>query len=482
MKKYTADFETCVWLPDETYVWAYAICEIGNEENIIIGNTLDEFMNFCRNSNNSTFYFHNLKFDGSFIINWCLENEFTYISDRKDAKSKTFTSLISDTGLFYQITIYFEKKDKKVVKATFLDSLKILPMSVSMVSKSFNLEESKLKIDYYKERPKEGYTLTPEEKEYIKNDVVIIAKALNILFKQGLIKMTQGSNALHDYTQMITKQKFEHYYTHLEKTLDSDIRKSYKGGFTYLNPIYKEKDVGEGVVLDVNSLYPSVMLEKLLPYGEPLYFEGRYKDDKVYPLYIQMITCSFRIKKNHIPTIQIKGSLFFQSNLYLESSESYEGDLQTLVLTSVDLKLFLEHYNVSNLTYNCGWKFRASYGLFTEYITKWGNVKIEATKTGNKGMRTLAKLMLNSLYGKFATSLITRSKIPHLEEGILQYTLGAEEDKKRLICSNSARLLRRMLVKKRLGLLKLLKSIHLKSTEKTFTAIVIRTQSILCFL
>lgn len=68
MKKYTADFETCTWLPDETYVWAYAICEIGNEENIIIGSKLEEFMRFCENSDNSVFYFHNLKFDRIFHI------------------------------------------------------------------------------------------------------------------------------------------------------------------------------------------------------------------------------------------------------------------------------------------------------------------------------------------------------------------------------------------------------------------------------
>ena len=398
MKKYTADFETCVWLEDETYVWAYAICEIGNEENLIIGNTIDEFMQFCENSKNSTFYFHNLKFDGSFILNYLLEHDFKYIKDRKEAEDKTFTALISDTGVFYQITVYFKKKGKRVKKATFLDSLKILPMKVSEVSKSFNLEESKLEIDYYKPRAKEGYVLTPEEKEYIKNDVVIVAKALNTLFKQGLVKMTQGSNALLDYTNIISKEKFKHYYTSLDRDTDKDIRKAYKGGFTYLNPIYKEKDVGEGVVLDVNSLYPSVMLTSLLPYGDPIFFEGKYKEDKVYPLYVQMLTCTFRLKKNHIPMIQIKGSIFFQSNLYLESSESYEGDIQTLTLTSVDLKLFFEHYDVTNITYISGWKFRAKEGLFNDYINKWGSIKIEATKTGNKGMRTLAKLMLNSLY------------------------------------------------------------------------------------
>ena len=79
--------------------------------------------------------------------------------------------------------------------------------------------------------------------------------------------MTQGSNALQDFKEILTKRKFEHYFPNLPPDVDDDIRKSYKGGFTYLNPIYKEKDVENITVLDVNSLYPSVMYEKNLPFG-----------------------------------------------------------------------------------------------------------------------------------------------------------------------------------------------------------------------
>lgn len=208
------------------------------------------------------------------------------------------------------------------------------------------------------------------------------------------------------------KSKFEHYFPKLEYEIDKDLRKSYKGGFTYLNPIYKEKDVGSGSVLDVNSLYPSVMYEKMLPFGEPVFFEGQYEEDKIYPLYIQMITCSFEIKKNKIPMIQIKNNrMYFRPNEYLESSG---GEVVCLVLTNVDLKLFLEQYNVYDLKYECGWKFKGIQGLFTKYIDKWIKIKNESTLSGNKGMRTLAKLMLNSLYGKFATSLDVQSKIPYL--------------------------------------------------------------------
>lgn len=168
-------------------------------------------------------------------------------------------------GMFYQITIYFSVKGKKVVKATIYDSLKILPFSVEQIAKSFNLEISKLKIDY-KEKRVLGHILTSEEVAYIQNDVKIVAQALKVIFSEGLEKMTIGANALSDYQTILTKSKFKHYFTSLDKTLDDDIRQAYKGGFTYVNPLYKEKEVGSGVVLDVNSLYPSVMYDKLLPF------------------------------------------------------------------------------------------------------------------------------------------------------------------------------------------------------------------------
>ena len=104
-----------------------------------------------------------------------------------------------------------------------------------------------------------------------------------------------------------------------------------------------------------------------------------------------------------------------------------------MTLTSVDLKLFLEHYNVYDLKYEAGWKFKSIHGLFTKYIDKWIQRKIQATLEGNKGQRTLAKLMLNALYGKFATSLDCQSKIPYLDEaGVVHYSLTEKEEKKGL--------------------------------------------------
>ena len=183
MKKFTADFETCTWLENETYVWAWATCEIGNEENLVIDNNIDSFIEYCKKQHNATFYFHNLKFDAEFIIYWCLTNGFTHAEKKEDIKSNTFTTLISDMGQFYQMTIYFYKGNKKVKKVTFIDSLKIIPFSVEEIAKSFNLPISKLKIDYNEYR-EIGHILSVEEKEYIKNDVLIVAKALKTIFDE----------------------------------------------------------------------------------------------------------------------------------------------------------------------------------------------------------------------------------------------------------------------------------------------------------
>lgn len=417
MRRFTADFETTTDEKD-CRVWAYALCEIGKPDNFYYGNNIEDFFKALQyKRENYVLYFHNLKFDGEYIFNYLLNNGYECIKDKKDRKDKTFTTLISDTGQFYSIEIFFEVgKNKKSNKVTIYDSLKILNFSVDKIAKAFDLPIRKLELDYTKYR-EVGHELTPEEIDYIRNDVEIMARALDFMFKERLTKMTIGSDALSYYKDM--NKNFNKYFPILPYEIDMDIRKSYKGGFTYLNDCYKEKETGRGLVLDVNSLYPSVMTGEYLPFGEPIFFTGKYEEDVLYKLYIQTLTCSFELKEGKIPTIQIKNNLAFVPNEYVKSSD---GDLVTLTLTNVDLKLFFENYNVENITYHSGWKFKALKGLFTSYITYWTEKKINAKKEGNNVLYLISKLMLNSLYGKFGLNPNVGSKYPYLnEEGIVKY-------------------------------------------------------------
>ena len=412
MSTFVADFETTT-NPNDCRVWAYAICEVGNDSNVIVGTTIDDFMKWCRESKeNHKVLFHNLKFDGQFIMSWLFHNGFKHTTDPYEKNSLTFNTLISDQGLYYQIEVIFYRKGKNVNKVIFQDSLKLIPLSVDSIAKSFKMEISKLEIDYeaHNNLPI-GSPLTPLEEEYIKHDVQIVAKAVDYFYSQGLTKMTIGSCALDEYKKLIEKKNFKRYFP--TPKYHEDVKQSYRGGFTYLNPKFASKVVGNGIVLDVNSLYPSVMYDSDLPFGTPIFFIGEYKPDVIYPLYTQMIRCQFELKEGKIPTIQIKHGCDFVSNEYLTSSNGLEV---TLCLNSVDLKLFFEHYDVYNIEYISGWKFKSTKGLFTDYIDKWSGNKIKAKAEGNHGLYLISKLFLNSLYGKFGTDTKMVCKIPYLAE------------------------------------------------------------------
>ena len=411
MRKFTADFETTVD-ENDCRVWAYAICEIGNPENFIYGNNIDDFMNFCMNKKeNYLLYFHNLKFDGEYIFNWLFKNGYTCIKNKKERADKTFTTLISDMGQFYSIEIFFNCKNKKHInKVTIYDSLKILNFSVDKIAKDFNLPIRKLELDY-KAKREIGHELTEHEIDYIRNDVEIMSRALKIMFDEKLTKMTIGSDAISFYKEM--NKNFNNYFPELPYEIDADIRKSYKGGFTYLNDLYKGQETGAGIVFDKNSMYPAKMKNEYLPFSTPIFFEGQYKEDKLYKLYIQTISCSFELKEGKIPSIQIKNNLSFVPNEYVKSTD---GDIVTLTLTNIDLELFFENYKVENLIYHNGWKFKAIKGLFSGYIDYWTEKKIQAKKDDNGALYLIAKLMLNSLYGKFGLNPNVRGKYPYLDE------------------------------------------------------------------
>ena len=424
---FVADFETTT-KEDDCRVWAWAVCDVSNKEDVIIDTTIDSFMEWCRTQpDNVTVYFHNLKFDCQFIINWLFNNGFTHVEKSSDRASRTFKTMISDKGLYYGCEVVFHRKGKNIKKVTFFDSMKLLPMSVESIAEAFRLPFKKLKIDYdaHNDLPI-GTPLTPEEREYITHDVKIVAYALEFFFENGLDKITIGSCALAEFKRLVGKRNFNRWFPILPKEVHEDIRQTYRGGFTYVEPEIAGKDVGNGVVYDVNAMYSGVMRDELLPFGTPIFFQGKYEPDNIYPLYTQMFRCQFELKKGKIPTIQIKHSAYYAGNEYLTSSNDEEV---VLCLNSVDLELFLEQYDVYNMEYLSGWKFKATRGIFDKYIEKWQRIKVESKEAGNWGMYLIAKSFLNALYGKFGTSTIRRSKKPYQDQdGIIRYKDCSPED------------------------------------------------------
>ena len=245
MKKFTADFETTTD-PNDCRVWAYSLCEIGNIDNFIYGNNIEDFINFCANKyENYQLWFHNLKFDGEYIFNYLLNNGFEFVKDKKLRRDKTFTCLISDMGQFYSIEIYFHVTKKHTNKVTIFDSMKVLNFSVDKIAEDFKLPIRKLNLDYDEKR-EIGHILTQHEIDYIRNDVEIMARALQFMFDENLLKMTIGSDALTNYKKM--NKNFNKYFPVLDFVIDN---------YQYNPAIYNKKlYCNEDILLAVPVHFP----------------------------------------------------------------------------------------------------------------------------------------------------------------------------------------------------------------------------------
>lgn len=430
---WVADFETSTesWYQKDhvARVWLWAIYDI-HTDMLQHGTDLDSFMDFVLRyrTPNPIIYFHNLKYDGSYIVNWLLSHNYEWVEDKMTDLGQFKTS-ISDMGLWYTIEVVVYKSKNTVFVLRFQDSLKKIPMTVAEIPKAFGFEheDSKLKIDYDEYRPI-GYQPTKEELDYVDEDVIIVAKALKQLEEEGFTKITGSADAFAHWKQTLVKDPkrvknpevtYRSLFPELPIEVDDFIRKAYKGGWTYLNPKFADKVITKKVeVWDINSMYPSKMVNKWLPIYEPVYFKGKPQPKKS-QCYIVRCMMSFDLKEGYLPTIQIKHSGYFNPTDYLVSSEGMEIEL---TLTNIDLNLIFKHYDVHVYEPLDGYYFYKAKGMFDKHIFE--NMKVKEQSVGGK--RYMAKSRMNQVYGKLATAPRKCSKMPILSNGVLCFELTDE--------------------------------------------------------
>lgn len=455
------DFETTVednqneqeW----TMVWSSAFTALFDEsETVDVLHTMKETMQYLSNmEKNTVVYYHNLKFDGSFYIDYMLRNGFTlalvkdkngneYLKKEKDLIDNEYTYLYTDTGLMYVLTV---KLNGKIIK--LVDSYKILPFSLDAIGKSFKTKHRKLKMEY-KGDHYPGCVITEEEMAYIKNDVLVLKESMEIMHMEEHKRITIGSNCIFEYKR-IFKEKiqdgffnwrtfFPDLYEHeIDGTIYGEtnagdyIRKSYRGGWVYLKKGYENKIVHNGATFDVNSEYPSNMhsiSENSYPVGNPYFWLGDIPEEaeRKDRYFFITIRCNFKLKENHLPFIQIKRDKRYNPREMLETSDirlkdgsyidiyiDYDGNerknIVEMTLTMTDYYRFLEYYDVYDFEVLHGCWFYSFKGLFDYYIDKY----MEQKMTSEGAKRTLAKLFLNNLYGKFATGTDSSFKVFELD-------------------------------------------------------------------
>ena len=465
------DFETTVF-KGQTYteVWASAIVELNTEDVKIFHSISDTFEYLKSLKENITLYYHNLKFDGSFWLDYLmfkakfkqaceyLNEEHTSVRflPEKEMLNNTYKYSISDKGQFYNIVI---KVGGKYVEIR--DSLKLLPFSVKKIGDSFGTKHKKLDMEYTGFRYA-GCEITPEEEKYIANDVLVVKEALEIMYKDGHNALTIGACCLAEFKKLYGKEDFQVFFPDLtEVSIDSTqytynnadkyIRKSYKGGWCYVAKGKECKIYQNGTTADVNSLYPSMMHSEsgnAYPVGKPVFWKGDYipeEANKHGRYYFVRIKTRFYLRKNKLPFIQIKDNFCYRGTECLDTSDvwndktntyckyyyDYKGDIQPavviLTLTMTDFELIKEHYELVDTEILDGCYFYSEIGLFDEYINHYKEIK-----THSKGaIRESAKLFLNNLYGKMASSPDSSFKLAYPKEGDIVGFIGIPEQNKK---------------------------------------------------
>lgn len=175
-KRYVADFETTTD-PEDCRVWAWAACPVDAPERMVYGNSVRSFMEWLSMRREADVWFHNLAFDVSFIFDHMLRTGDWVYDDEETKEPGTFSAMISDMNQVYSVDLYFPETHVRL-----MDSLKVIPMPVRSVAKAFGLKEGKGGLDYSAPRER-GHILTEEERDYIRRDVQIVAKALSKLFR-----------------------------------------------------------------------------------------------------------------------------------------------------------------------------------------------------------------------------------------------------------------------------------------------------------
>jgi hypothetical protein len=201
----------------------------------------------------------------------------------------------------------------------------------------------------------------------------------------------------------------------LDREMYDFVDKSFIGGRTECRQMYRvwtPEDIANGiygVYVDIVSMYPTVQMYDLLPYGEAVWIDSTIlkrlnkalmchkwlsslkRDSKV-----AIVKCTVKCPDNleHAVLLQKRDHKLIAS---LDITEGY--------FTSAELSVAVEKGYIINSIENALVSKAAVGKLFNSYIAKYIKIKNKHSPNGsepNKGLREIAKMMLNSLWGKFA--------------------------------------------------------------------------------
>lgn len=448
---YVADFETCDAkkpTPEEEFppqrVWLAGFKNLATMKSTYF-HTLDEFMNsiLSRGDNQNTEYaFHNLKFDGSYIVPWLLNNGYT--ASLSKPQPKEFSILVDNRNAWYSINVQVTTRRRVLI----WDSHKLFPRALEYLPEVYSTPTHKIIEDsnFYEEIRPEGHIPTEREMEYFENDLQVPAETLNKHIELfGLrFKKTQASQSFYNFEQSFKAWKWR--FPPLTTEQDNAIRPAYWGGIAHVPKEKASKDHYKIGVFDINSSYPDKAANYRLPYGQCLFEFGEGKHPDMSKFWVAEALVKFDLKPNCLPCIPWKA---ISEGRPLEEADKWadhSNGVVKMTFCNIDYETIQKSYTfrVVRWCWSMHWAWKVHKEM-AKFVNTNNDIKVKYSKLAKleeakgkdcdleklayyKTMRNRAKTDNNAFYGKFGEDIIKEGKTPYLVLGEVIWEVDRKEE------------------------------------------------------
>jgi hypothetical protein len=322
-------------------------------------------------------YAHNIKYDLqlSGLLRYLLELGW---------KIKSF--VFDDPPTFIKIT-------KNRTSIMFVDTFNYWQTSLSKMGEQ--LGTFKLSMPDNKASDKEWYTYCKRDVDVLTEYILTFMRYLRDKDLSGL-RLTLASQAFCTFRHKFMNHRI---ILHNRKEATQLERDSYSGGRveTYRIGEFPKQNYYK---LDVNSMYPYVMKEQLYPFEFVSYSEN---------IPVSMLE---RLLREYYVIARVTINTDNAAYAYKDTHKLiFPIGKITLTLHQTELDYALARNEITDIhaiaVYNKG-------DIFSDYVDYFYNLKISSELSGNMVIRHQAKIMMNSLYGKFGQRNIISKITPNI--------------------------------------------------------------------
>lgn len=367
-------------------------------------------------------------------------------------------SPIMQNGQLLSLTILQKIKGKNKSILTIKDSLKMIPGALGKLAKDFQVETQKDHFPHYfllegdmvktlnyegelpnydyfepkrtsrtdydemvKQFKGKSWSFLKVSKQYIKGDVQaqhqIIIKFFNTLKEafpiNPLTLLSAPGTAFKIWKTvqlpLLNKDSLKVY--DLSRSLNNKFREAYLGGIVDVYRPYFEGQ--KGYYYDVNSLYPTAMC-RTMPVGIPIL----QTLNELNPEFFGFVEATVQA-----PSLDKPGGYIGLLPIKHGGRLVCPGGTFSGVFFSEELRFALENgYQLINIEW--AYKFQRGENTFLDLIKILNEMKIEGQVNKQPTIRNLAKLLMNSMYGRFGIKPNLTAHLIITQEELQRYGAG----------------------------------------------------------